>query len=61
MSGAYIFVVRGVVPTSEPRRLRVRDIAEFPNASGKDLLCLPLHRADLEPRILRPLENLISM
>lgn len=61
MPGAYILVVRGVVPTCEPRRLRIRNIAEFPNASGKDLLFLPLQRADLEPRILRPLENFISM
>lgn len=58
---AYILVVRGVVPTCEPRRLCIRDIAEFPNTSRKDLLFLSLHRANLEPRILRTLENLISM
>lgn len=50
-----------MVPGGEPCRLCVRNVTDFPVDFANDMRFLPLYDTNLQPLVLRLLQNFVSM
>ena len=60
-SPVVVLVVRTMIAGAKPCRLGVRNLADGTWLAKRDLRGLPLEDANLETRILRALENFLSV
>jgi len=54
-------VIRAIIALAQPRRLRIRNLAELSGDRGLDLLRLPRNRSNLQTRILGAEEDFMTM